>query len=433
MKIIPILLVFSFLTPQLPGQNNDLSVLESYIPYRVKDKWGYCDVYKTMRIPVQYEAADFFRDGYAVVKQDGLYHLIDTTGARITELGYASIQYSPSLGYELLAADSSSFTYAMLAEGRLQPRYPMVKEVPDELIIEEPTQPGGVVVRNGIFKEDGKYGFRSGRAIPDPKTGELQNDWDFLIPPKYDSMVVLGPNQLLVLEAGRWGMVGPDDQVLLEKEYEYISWVAFWGSRAYLVKRRGKWGIINRSFQPMMPVQYDTLILEGQLIIAAADGKWGTFNTYGQPIIPMKYDALSSTIFQRAKYFIVEKEGRWGVVDEKNKPYLPFQYLGIKNISGNYFIVKDSLGWGLADGKNQVVLPCRYDDIVPAAIASAPQFSGFLLIMDGKMGFFCPEADKLIAPKFLAFSGFGLNNLARVETESGAGYISWDGVAYFED
>ncbi|MCB0568994.1 MAG: WG repeat-containing protein [Phaeodactylibacter sp.] len=418
--------------PGLFGQDYSLPVREAYIPYRVHDKWGYCSPEKALLLPARYDEAGFFQNGYAIVKQDGGYHLADTTGARITERAYSRISYTSGLGYGLLDSVGGVPVYAIPVAGHLQLNT-MIREVPDDLALEEERpRSTEVLVRNGVYKEEGKYGFRSGRAIPDPKGGELQYDWDFLIPPKYDSLLVLGPNQLLALEGGKWGMVGPDDNILLEKEYEQISWVALWGSRAYLVKRGGRWGIISRSFQPLMPIRYDTIILNGQLIIAAADGQWGTFNSYGEPLIPLHYDSLFY-LFPRQKWFAVKKDGLWGIINEQEKPIYPFQYRAIKNVPGEYLIVQDSLGWGLIDSKNQWVLPAAYDDIRPSVIAGAPQLMGFLLDKEGKTGFFCPEAKKLIPPKYEAFYGFAPNNLAQVKTEKGMGYVSWEGVEYFED
>ncbi len=416
----------------LTAQRFDPGLREAFIPYRLQDKWGYCGPDKSLRIPVRYEEAGFFRGGYAVVKQEGGRHLIDTAGGRLTGRPYSRIVFREGLGYELWDSAAVAPVYAIVTEGRLQPLGLPPEPLPDSLPAEEAARPLAAPVLNGVYREGGKYGFRSGRAIPDPRTGELQYDWDFLIPPKYDSLLVLGPNQLLALEGGKWGMVGPDDELLLEKEYEHIGWVAFWGSRAYLVKRAGKWGIISRTFQPLMPIQYDTLVLEGQFIIGAAGGRWGTFNSYGQPIIPLQYDSLFY-LFPRFKWFAARKGGLWGVIDEKEKPAFPFQYLGIKHFTGDFLIARDSLGWGLVDAKNQWALPAGYDDIGLSVVAGAPQFTAFLLDKGGRKGFYCPEAGKMIPPRYLAFHGFDTNNLARVETEGGPGYVSWDGVEYFED
>lgn len=432
-------LAFIFLLSiSLFGQESPylFEVKEILIPYRSGSQWGYCDAGKQMLIPVQYEEAGFFQEGYAIVKQDGQYHLINEAGGLASERGYARIRYRPGRGYELFDTPDGKGYPARIREGRLELRQDGREEA-SLAELEWATQEATplaepIMAQAGIYKEGDKYGFRSGYAIHDPATGTVQYDWDHLIPPIYDSIAALGPNQLAVLENGKWGIVGPDNEVQLEKDYDHLSWVAFWGNRAYLVSRAGHWGIISRAFEPIIPVEYDTLALAGQLILAAKEGRWGVLDTYGQPVLPLQYEALQHTVFNRDDYFFAKKSGRWGVLKGAGKLLLGFDYIGIKAEAGPYFMVHDGLGWGLVNEQGESILPCEYDGIELEYIYGLPAHPGYRLFRDGKAGFFSPTFNKLFHPQYLDFRAFQPNNLAKVETAAGSGYISWQGVEYFE-
>jgi hypothetical protein len=430
-SIIFIALLFGAL---LPAQQSPylFEVKEAFIPYRAGSQWGYCNAQKELLIAPQYEAADFFQEGFAIVKQAGEYSLIDETGARASERGYARIRYRPGRGYELFdTADGPGYP-AQISEGRLLPQQEERAAAPGAAPPPPPPPTAELVSQAGIYKEGGKYGFRSGYAIADPGGGAAQYDWDHLIPPIYDSIAALGPNQLAVLQNGKWGIVGPDDDVLLEIDYDHLTWIAYWGNRAYLVSRAGRWGIISRAFEPLIPVEYDTLAIAGQLILAAKEGRWGVLDFYGQPVLPLRYEALAHNSYNRENYFFVQKDGRWGVLRGAGKTVLDFQYANIKPTAGPYFMVHDGQGWGVVDEKGEVVLPGAYHDIALDYVYGQPDKPGFRLFRDGRVGFFSPAFNKHFEPHYLDFHAFLPNNLARVETADGPGYISWEGVEYFE-
>lgn len=54
------------------------------IPYRLKEKWGYCDINGNIKIKPVFDTSELFKnDGYAIVEQLNKFAIIDTTG-RIT-------------------------------------------------------------------------------------------------------------------------------------------------------------------------------------------------------------------------------------------------------------------------------------------------------------------------------------------------------------
>lgn len=58
------------------------------IPFRKGDKWGFCDVNKTIIIPIQYEWAEPFSEGLAAVKKNGRFGFINKQGKVIIDFKY---------------------------------------------------------------------------------------------------------------------------------------------------------------------------------------------------------------------------------------------------------------------------------------------------------------------------------------------------------
>lgn len=58
------------------------------IPYRKGDQWGYCDVSKSIVIPIQYEWAEPFSEGLAAVKKNGHFGFINKRGETVIDFKY---------------------------------------------------------------------------------------------------------------------------------------------------------------------------------------------------------------------------------------------------------------------------------------------------------------------------------------------------------
>lgn len=71
---------------QREGANVELPAL---IPYRINDKWGYCDASKKMIVPASYDNAKPFVRGLAKVELNHRYGLLDTQGKTVVAPRYA--------------------------------------------------------------------------------------------------------------------------------------------------------------------------------------------------------------------------------------------------------------------------------------------------------------------------------------------------------
>lgn len=143
-------------------------------------KYGYLDLQGQEIIPAEYDSADPFKDGYAVVQvREGEFALIDRDGRRIQTYPYA---YVGQLGDQLLAFKSTTdgkFGYIDL-KGKVT--------IPARFSSAEAFQEERAVVNTSDNYMTNQYGL-------------IDRKGNFLIPPKYNDIVRLGDKRVAVGKA----------------------------------------------------------------------------------------------------------------------------------------------------------------------------------------------------------------------------------------
>ena len=61
------------------------------IPFRKGNEWGYCDIHKSIKIPIKFQYAEKFENGFARVMYKGKYGLINEEGKFIAEPKYDNV------------------------------------------------------------------------------------------------------------------------------------------------------------------------------------------------------------------------------------------------------------------------------------------------------------------------------------------------------
>jgi hypothetical protein len=91
--------IYSILNPAAIAQESSNPGPPELIPYRMGDKWGFCDANKKLIIQVRYEEVLLFTDGLARVKLNGKYGFINKSGTEVIPPKYdnASIFFRDEL------------------------------------------------------------------------------------------------------------------------------------------------------------------------------------------------------------------------------------------------------------------------------------------------------------------------------------------------
>lgn len=87
-----------------------------------------------------------------------------------------------------------------------------------------------------------------------------------------------------------------------------------------LVVDAGKWGMIGNDNKVNIPLKYDELreAYQRYLLIARKGDKWGVIDEEDQLIVSFKYDKILQA-FGSHELFFAEQKGKWGVINEEEK------------------------------------------------------------------------------------------------------------------
>lgn len=237
---------------------------------KIGEKWGYIDTQGKVAIPAKYEDANDFNDGYAAVKSDGKFLVIDTKG--------------------------------------------------DEKVVE-----GSNIVDIKDFSE-GLAPYKTS----DKKTGFIGTDGKIAIQAKYESVGFFKNGLAWAKEnGGNLGYINPKGEWVIKpqftagKEFDKESGLA-------RIKNGDKWAYVNKSGEVMYVNDTETW---GDFSEGLSDGKRGDkkgfYNNKGQWVIQPQFDGVRD--FKNG--FAAAKQGdKWGMIDKEGKWVIQPVFDGIKDM-----------------------------------------------------------------------------------------------------
>jgi WG containing repeat len=193
--------------------------------------------------------------------------------------------------------------------------------------------------------------------------------------------------QLAVKQKGLWGLMDYNKHIVVPCEYDLIQSI---GINKTVVSKGGKTGIVDFEGKVLLPFNYDELydqLRNGLIPVANKDAtgkkRVGLVDSIGQVLLPVEYEQIEQ--FYNCELMKVKKEGKWGIVDMKGKLLSDIQFNDIsdwkhietiesidqkgvlkltsKDAYGLYFVHKyDNTGKvGLWNLEKGQILPPEYD------------------------------------------------------------------------
>ena len=342
------------------------------LPVRQGMKWGYADTAKNIVITPQFDAANNFSGGLAIVEKNKKAFAIDESGKILTP----------------------GFDQMMMLEDTLLSIY--LNEVSDTL--------GGW----GICS-------RSGRLI---------------LPTAYDEIQKIDANLFSFRKDSLWGVVNRDGRIYTKPAYNSIDLVY----RDYLQLRKGKkLGLIGRDGNRYLDDIYDRIYVPNKFIVAAYLNKpaggnkkgWGAYTHNGEIFIPFGQDSIfrisshfvgvskkdslacyfsvapgkntSSSfkqIFAVDLYWaeLVDFQKQCGLADTSGNLIIPVQYAALAIGGKGFWFVRDKENkWGVYNAKGELI-------ILPAYSAILPFRSNVTVVFDGALQGLVNERGEMLVP-----------------------------------
>ncbi|MBP7508585.1 MAG: WG repeat-containing protein [Prolixibacteraceae bacterium] len=324
------------------------------IPYRAGNKWGYCDSTKNVIIECKFDDALPFHNGFAKVKIERAWGLINEFGKKILEPWY---------------------------------------EKPNDIDI---LSSECIIARSSIYD---KTGHEIERSIEHFE----RHDQYLIVSKNYSKFNKHG----ICKYSTKYGVITHLGKFLIKIEYNYISacYAIQWNNKDKELfgfhVRRTKDGFIDKLGRTLIHCDYNNLGCNkfSDFLIFSLDGKMGVYDIEGNNLLPPKYDSLirlkedifsyGIDQFQNTVYgfinkdfeleipqlfdwatdfsnglSIVLKKGRCGVINEKGKLIIPLIYLDIVTLNAQTLRVKSSNHKvGLLSNNGSILLRANYSKI----------------------------------------------------------------------
>ena len=275
-------------------------------------------------IPFEYDYADTFSEGLAVVSKDNMYGYIDKTGKTVIPFGY-ELAFGFSEG---LAAVSEYGKYGFI------------------------NQSGKIVIP---IELDYASKFSEGLAFVAKSEGGGSANWGYIdksgntaIPCVYLSANDFkGGISLVGMGDGSGNAYIDKTGKVIAKHADYLSVLSFSEGLAAVREVDGKWGFIDSTGRIAIACEYEAVGEQGfssGLAAVKLDNKWGFIDTAGDIAIPCEYDILFEFV---DGFAVAAKDSKCGVIDKSGNVIVPFVHEIIGHIGEGFAFAQDNGLWRL--------------------------------------------------------------------------------------
>lgn len=293
------------------GKNSDFkkeysidcrSIGEGLIVIKKDEKCGYADIYGNIVLEPDWEDADPFLNGLAIVEHGfGTTYVIDHNGRNVI----------------------GSYWYG--------------------------------IMRAGDFFITLDYDFSASKIYK----GLIDNKGTVILEAKYDGVDVLTPSCFAVEKNSKYGLYNLQGEEILEIQYERLSSIK---NRLIVVKNGDKYALYNSEGKAVSEFIYDSVgYASGDFVPVSANGKSGFVDLDGNVVIDLIYDKTFS--FSADGFVETQINDKVGYIDAKGNVVIPFEYESLGTFRDGKARAKKDGRWGVIDLSNNVLLPFEYDEL----------------------------------------------------------------------
>lgn len=270
---------------------------------------GYLDEQGQVAIPAQYEEAYDFEGGFAFVKKDGQYHLIQKDGTVIKTIGkwlpisgsephMFNSSYQPDKGFTLVQnIENESYSMGLI-------------DAKGNTVIEPSWQSLSFPVNGIMVAQKGE------------KYGLIRTDGSIVAPIEHQYLYQIGADRYLIQQSeDTYSVMDQTGKIIIPAQYSNIS---MGPSNTFIAYQGEGVGLLDNNGKVVVPMEYNYLHhSQNYLIASKGEGKTGIISTTNQVLLPLEYDNIEVVAAGR---FLADKNGKRGLIDDKGKVLLPFEF-----------------------------------------------------------------------------------------------------------
>lgn len=459
---------------------------ERLIPFRYKDKWGYSDGNKQIKVKCEYDwVGGFEDDGLGRFRLNGKYGLLNKEGTVISRRLYDELLevasgmrrfkleslygYVNSKGLEVCPCMyTKAKMYFNKAEVAWAIRDNMFIWLNNEgaeifstesdnvmitfdsykdnwgvdniyIYIEDNTRLRLAPIFEDYTHEEFRYDgpliwqdldlYSYGQLIPvmqEGKIGFIDKKGHLKIPMIYTRAQLIGD--------GKWRAVIEKDEWLINEEGK-ITRVDEKGrliNGFYKFKAGEKYGLRNEVGKLVANPIFDSIELGNDRLFSVKVGsKWGCINASGSICVPIEYDSV--WIRLNSDVLAVKKNDKWGCVDIRGNLIVPCVYAWVCVEESVIFLQLEGM-IGFCDLAGRVLVECIYGPFSPEDEDPPFESNGMLTLRKSKKyGAFNVNGDLIIPFIYNNAFEFSDEGIAWVNYNGRGGYIDKKGIQFWID
>lgn len=366
-------------------------------------KWGYMDEDGLERIKAEYDEAEPFRNGQALVGREERTGTINKGGREVVPILYDDVlEFSEGLA----TVERGGKVGAVERSGELSVpmEFTEVGEFKNGLAYAEREEKYGYIDARGGerigFVYDMAGTFRNGLAVveKEDRVGAIDAKGDVVVPFQYDWIEGFEQGPSRVRNGDHMGIIGPFGDVLLAVEHEHVGafkdglalvidgrkcgyvdmtgrWVvpqqyeapegaATWGdffNGCAEVQKAGKRGMIDTKGALLFPCQWQDIgRVTGPLVPVKKKDRWSYVDRKMAPVGKVQADQAWEPVSGHARFRIGD---RFAMIDSTGRTVLPAHYSAMSDVQFGKVVVENEGATGIVDLANGVVLPLAYDAV----------------------------------------------------------------------
>lgn len=319
------LILSFFIACTLPAfaQQPDMSM----IPYRDGNLWGYATTGNNIFIKPEYEEANLFYEGFAVVKKGGKYGYINKEGKVVIPIKYFSAKPFKTGFFE--------------SEGTKG----------------KPATQRTVLFAGAAPAANGYEICIDAKGVQLPKCPAINED-NILDLNKPDSVTIVS-NYSTIQKSELFDKITGDYKIIAGADETY-----------YIATRNNNYGVFNNKFEVIVPFEYSKIekMNIGAMVYLKMEkaGLKGIFFGTGSPYMSVDHSRIEHIkAANGGNYFIFTKDGQTGIKDNKYQNIVETIYSDISYDKAGGFILTSMNVYKGFCFLNNVVLQPRFAEVKP--------------------------------------------------------------------
>lgn len=349
------------------GKGQDEEFLKKRFIKVQMGKWGFVDSMGHQSIPFDFDFAENFQNGLAIVRVEENWGVIDKNGEFVIQPEFSRIERIISNGQHYFKTFDQKPRYGYVDTNGLVALKPEFRQV--------------MAHKDGVMsvKQSGRWQHISfgGNALYAENFESIQpfqhgifpvrknNGWAILdrdgnaLPGLYDKVEAIGRNVVWAKSNGYLKLLDSLGNVLSQKKYTEVQLTQ---SNTSIVKLKGKYGYLSPRGKFILKPQFDKLqpFNEDGYAIAVKDGRFGLIDLEGNVVLPFEYEKMGewnnngAFAFKDREHVVVTIGGSINAIEHEVRETTSFsEGLGKVKIDGK---------WGFVDTTGSLKILARYDE-----------------------------------------------------------------------